>query len=154
MGNKKHAVNLIFTVTLLGVFALSAIMVAVMGAQVYQRGAAKMQANFDTRTSLVYISEKLRQNPDEAFRRESVEGSDALVLTQSYDGNVYESWIYVHDGKLYEVMVAAGTSVKPGDGQRIMSLNSIDIDIEDTLLTITVVDTRSNESSLSIGKRV
>jgi hypothetical protein len=153
MGKKKHIVNLMFTVTLLGVFALTALLVAVMGAQVYAHSADKLQANFDTRTSLVYISEKFRQCQGERYRIEQVGDSSALVLTEQYDGEDYESWIYAHGGTMYELLIKSGTPVTQGDGQRIMDLQSMRIEEEGELLTVTVVNSKGDEDSLTLSRR-
>jgi hypothetical protein len=142
-----------FTVTLLGVFALAALFVAIMGAQVYSRSAQNLEANFDTRTSLVYISEKVRQCAGEDFTVEQVDGNDALVLREKYSGNAYESWIYIYDGKLYEVMVAEGVPVKGGDGQSIMNINSLSITDTDGLITITIENLSGETNSLSLSRR-
>jgi hypothetical protein len=154
MGNKKHVVNVMFTVLLLGVFALAAIFVAVLGAEVYQSSAAKMQANFDTRTSLVYIAEKVRQSASTDFDVRDLDGSPALVVTESYDdGNDYETWIYATSGKLYETTVQAGTEVAAGSGQAIMDMKSMDFKVEGNLVRITSVNDAGDEESLTIGRR-
>ncbi|MDR3072226.1 MAG: DUF4860 domain-containing protein, partial [Clostridiales Family XIII bacterium] len=111
MGKRRHFVNLLFTVTLLGVFALAALSCAVMGANVYSHNAEKMQNNFDTRTSLIYITQKIRQCPEENFTIESVGNTEALVLHETYNGINYESWFYVHEGVLRELMIEKGTEV-------------------------------------------
>jgi hypothetical protein len=154
MGRKKHFINLIFTLTLLGVFALAAVLVAVMGAQVYQHSANNMQANFDTRTSLVYMSEKIRQCPQDGISVGKIEGGDALILAEEYDGEKYESWIYVHKGALHEVLVPAGSPVNSGDGQNIMDINKLEISDDGTLLTITVENPDGEKDSLSLSRRV
>jgi hypothetical protein len=143
-----------FTITLLGVFALAALSVAVMGAQVYKSSADKLQANFNTRTSLVYIAEKVRQNPDEDYSVGQVDGSDALILTETANGEKYESWIFVSEEKLREVIVKSGTGVTPTDGEAIMDLKSLSVTEKDGLLTITVVDSKDQINMLSIGKRI
>jgi hypothetical protein len=142
-----------FTITLLGVFAMTALLVAVMGAQVYSHAADKLQANFDTRTSLVYIAEKVRQCPGERIEVERMGGSTALVLTEQYDGVDYESWIYAHDGKMYELLIKKGDPMSPGDGQRIMDLESLDIEKDGDLLTVTIVNAGGNEDSLTLSRR-
>ena len=38
-------------------FAMSALFVAAIGANVYANSAKKMQSNYDTRTSIVYLAE-------------------------------------------------------------------------------------------------
>jgi hypothetical protein len=142
-----------FTITLLGVFALAALFVAVMGAQVYAHSAEKMQANFDTRTSLVYIAEKVRQCPGENFDVKQVDGLDALVLTERHKGQDYESWIYVYDEKMYELFIKSGDAVSPGDGQAIMDLKSMQIDTDGRLLSITVENPAGDSDSLTLSRR-
>jgi hypothetical protein len=145
-----------FTITLLGVFALAAIFVAVMGASVYQSSAEKMQANFDTRTSLVYIAEKVRQSPqggDGDIEVRQLNGHDALVLKETYDKRVFETWIFVKDGKLHEVMAEDGTDISDTDGQTIMALKSLEFDDNGRTLKITVVNSSDEQRSLTIGRR-
>ena len=153
MGKRKHVVNLMFTITLLGVFALAALFVAVMGAQVYQHNAEKMQANFDTRTSILYMAEKIRQTPSGNFVKKDLAGNDALVLIEDIDGTIYESWIYVYDNTLFEVMIEQDTTLSPGNGQAIMTLNSMSIEEKSNLLNITIENSQGRKESLSIGRR-
>jgi hypothetical protein len=115
MGKKKHVVNVMFTVLLLGVFALSVVFVSVLGAEVYQSSAAKMQANFDTRTSLVYIAEKVRQSASTNFDVRELDGDQSSDL----DGDLSDD----PDGDLSGVPGAdqsddldGDLSDDPGDG--------------------------------------
>lgn len=142
-----------FTVTLLGVFALAALFVAVMGAQVYQHNAEKMQANFDTRTSIIYMAEKIRQTPGGNFVKKDLSGNDALVLIEDFEGTKYESWIYVYDNTLFEVMIEQDAKLTPGEGQAIMNLNAMTIEDKDRLLIITVENSQGDIESLTIGRR-
>lgn len=153
MGEKKHTINLVFTIALLGIFALSALFVAVLGAQVYGRTAEKMDENYSSRTSLVYITEKIRQCPGKDISIEDVEGNQALVLTQEIDGAKYESWIFEADHKLREVMVPAGTPVSAIDGQAIMDVNLFSLGLEDDLLKIIVFDKNGGENTVMISVR-
>jgi hypothetical protein len=143
-----------FTLLLLGVFALTAIFVAVLGAQVYRSSAVKMQANFDTRTSLIYIAEKVRQSAGADFGVEEIDDSSALVVTEAYDdGNTYETWIYVYDGKLYEATVDAGSDMRAGSGQAIMDMKSMDFKLDGNLVKITTVNSEGDEESLALSRR-
>ena len=154
MGKRKHAVNLLFTITLLGVFALTAIFVATMGARIYANSAEQMQANFDTRTSLVYIAEKIRQCPPPGYAVGSVDGQDALVLREAVDGEAYETRIFVRDGKLRELVTTAGDDVTGMEGEAIMDLRSLRLREEGPTLRITILNARGEEESLVIGRRV
>ncbi|MDR1042541.1 MAG: DUF4860 domain-containing protein [Clostridiales Family XIII bacterium] len=154
MGKRKHIVNVMFTLLLLGVFALTAIFVAVLGAQVYRSSAEKMQANFDTRTSLVYISEKVRQSTGTNFEVRDIGGQSALVITEEYDnGRTYETWMYVYDGKLHETTVVAGSGMEPGTGQAIMDMKSMDFNVDGDLVKITSVNDAGDEESLTLSRR-
>jgi hypothetical protein len=154
MGKKKHIVNVIFTLLLLGVFALSAIFVAVLGAQVYQSSAEKMQANFDTRTSLVYISEKVRQSTGTNFEVRDLNGQSALVIVEKYDdGRTYETWMYAYDGKLCETTIRAGSAIEPGVGQKIMDMKSMDFEADGDLVKVTSVNDAGDEESLTLSRR-
>jgi hypothetical protein len=144
-----------FTITLLGVFALAAIFVAVMGANVYKGSAEKMHDNFDTRTSLVYIAEKVRQSPKDNYEVRQLQGEDALVLKETYDARVFETWIFVKDSKLHELMVEEGTDISDFGGQTvtIMNLDSLSFDDNGRVLKITVINSSGDEESLTLGRR-
>lgn len=142
-----------FTITLLCIFAMAAIFVAVMGAKVYETSAEKMQANYDTRISLVYFSEKIRSCPGEKIEVRDAFGNTALVLYENYDGQDFASWIYVDDGKLYETMLEDGVEPTKGAGQKIMELKSMDVQIKDRMIDIKVVNSEGDEDSISLERR-
>jgi len=130
----KHSFNLVFTVLLLGIFAMAAVFVAVLGARVYANSAQKMQDNFDTRTSLVYLSEKIRTSEGAgSVSVKPLDGAgDALVIAQELNGARYESWIYIYEGNLMESpLVAEGSPVIPQAGQEIMPLRSFTAEVKD-----------------------
>ena len=153
MGKKKHSVNMMFTILLLGIFALSAIFVAVLGAKVYANSADKMHANFDTRTSLVYLSEKIRTNPGEHFTIRDLNGTRALVLSEVIKDTVYEAWIFVANDKLCEVTVAAGDTVLPGAAQQIMDLKEFDAVLKDGGIELSVLTVAGNRDTTFISAR-
>jgi len=153
VGKKKHSVNMMFTVMLLGIFALAAVFVAVMGAKVYANSADKMQANFDTRTSIVYLSEKIRTNPGDNYEVREVNGNTAIVLTEKIGENYFESWIFVANDRLSEVTVTKGDSFLPSAAQQIMDLKSLDAKIRDGGIELTVVTMAGDVNSTFISGR-
>ena len=153
MGRKKHSINIAFTILLLGIFALTSIFVAVMGATVYANSADKMRANFDTRTSLIYLSEKIRANPYNNFSARDLDGATALVLTEEIEGIEYESWIFVANEKLCEARIFAGDTVFPGTAQQIMDLRELDVEIKDGGVEITVLTVSDERNSTFISAR-
>ena len=57
-----HAIDFLFTITLLAFFAISALLAVVIGARVYERITENMSINYDSRTSIAYVTEKIRQH--------------------------------------------------------------------------------------------
>ena len=118
---------------------MAAIFVAVMGAKVYANSADKMHANFDTRTSLVYLSEKIRTSQGDNFDvRQMDDGTTAMVIQEEINETVYESWIFVANERLCEITVTQGDKVLPGIAQQIMDLKSFEAIIHDHGIEITV----------------
>ena len=144
---------MMFTILLLGIFALTAIFVAVMGAKVYANSADKMHANFETRTSLVYLSEKIRTNPHDDFDIREVDGNTALVITQQFGDHAFESWIFVADERLCETTVVQGDTVFPGTAQQIIPLKSLDLQLKNGGIEITVVTVAGDKNSTFISGR-
>lgn len=139
---KGHVVDFLFTLALFCVFAASALMVVVIGANVYRQTVRGMDSNYDSRTSLTYLTEKVRQNDAaNAVTIRSVGDSPALVLSQQAGERTYETWIYVYDGYLREVFVAQGVHVKPTDGQPIKEQQSFLAEKEGSVLTLTATGT-------------
>ena len=153
MGKKSHSINMMFTILLLGIFALTAIFVAVMGANVYANSAEKLQANFDTRTSLVYLSEKIRTNPSDDYDVREVGGNTAIVLTERVGDFVFESWIFVANERLSEATIMQGDTVIPGAAQQIMDLKSLDAKKRDGGIEITVVTLAGDTNTTFISGR-
>lgn len=152
MGQKKHTINIVFTLALLGIFAMSALFVAVLGAQVYGKTVDNMDSNYNTRNSLVYISEKIKQSPGRTISIDEVDGEQALVLSQKVNGKDYESWIFSNGGKLKEVMIPKGNKVKGMDGQEIMDITKFSVEVNDNLIKVSVFDKDGKEEYVVLSK--
>ncbi|MEG1774341.1 MAG: DUF4860 domain-containing protein, partial [Oscillospiraceae bacterium] len=104
---KSHAMDLLFTLALFAVFAATLLMVVTIGADVYKRIADSMEKNFDLRTSLSYVAEKIRQNDtQDAVSIGTLGEGQALILEQSIGGTAYRTYIYYEDGALREIFAA------------------------------------------------
>ena len=154
MGKRKHSTNLMFIIALLCMFAMSALFVAAIGANVYENSATKLQDNYDTRTSIVYLSEKIRACADGAADVRDLDGNNAIVITTRTDGQIHESWIYVYDGHLREATKAEGVTLDPRAGQRIMSLTALTATKTDTGIDISVTTDSGYTHSTTITRRV
>lgn len=149
----NHIVDLLFTLALLCVFAASSLLIVMIGANVYQGTVRGMDRNYDMRTSLSYVSEKLRQNDVAGGVYVSeLEGCNALVLVHDFGGSVYETWIYSYDGELRELLVKQGTATCDA-GRKIMSLGSFHAALADGLVTIDVTAANGQTASITQALR-
>ena len=127
-GERKHMVDILFVLTLFFVFALSALTLVVLGANVYRSTVDHMDESFTDRTSYAYVTQKLRQN-DEAGALSLAEfgGCDACVFTQEINNTIYKTYIYEYDGYLCELLARADMEMEPGAGTRILELKSFEV---------------------------
>ncbi len=144
---RHHIVDIVFVLSLFCAFAVMALFVVVLGANVYKSITENMTSNYNMRTSVLYITEKIRQNDTGgSVDIREVGGNDALVLTQRMEDSEYETWIFVDNGSLCEVLVTPGFEVKPGFGRPIMELDELQLDyVSDNLLDVQVVDPQGDQ---------
>ncbi|MDR2493390.1 MAG: DUF4860 domain-containing protein [Coriobacteriales bacterium] len=150
---RRHSFDLLIVLVVFSVYAGSALLVSATGANVYRQTVEVMQDDFNLRTSIQYLTEKVRQNDVAGgVRIESQNGSDALVLTQEIVGREsFETWIFVSDGQLRETTIAAGTALSLDQTQAIMPLRDLRIDYDPNgLLDIRAVTVEGSTSETSI----
>ncbi len=142
MPNQNKLVDIVFVVTLFFLYLIFTFTLCVIGINVYQKNVNDSSQNYNIRTSVLYITEKTRQNfLNQAIRLDSVADSQALVLAQTIEGNVYENWMYVEDGYLCEVLMPQNSTVIADIGQKIMPMSKLELEInENNLLEIAVTD--------------
>lgn len=151
---KNHVVDLLFSLALFCVFAASALIIVIMGADVYQKSVNDMNRNSTIRTSLSYLSEKIHQNDAEnGIRIDQLNDLPSLVLIQNLNGETYETWIYAYDGMLCEIMTDLENGFTPEEGQPILEIGSFSLEQNGSRIILTVSDTQGNTSSLSVSPR-
>ena len=107
MNNRNHQkqekhfiVDILFVLALFGVFAVSALALVTIGADVYQHTVEDMGVNYESRTAVSYIMEKVRQN----------DTADSIFLTDLYDGHLKE--LFMREGaSLGGQVLPAGTDI-------------------------------------------
>lgn len=126
-------VDVLFVLALFGVFAISALVLVTIGADVYQHTVQDMSANYETRTAVSYLTEKVHQNDMTSADGESnacittLNGTPALMLSQEVNEEVYSTYLYLHDGYLKELFMQQNNSLGGNAleaGVNIMKLDS------------------------------
>ncbi len=131
MNDKRHSSSVLFVISLYLVFALVAISVVTIGGGVYKKLSAAIDDNFDMRTSLSYVAAKVRGG-DAADRLhiDNTLGVPALVIDNAVDTTVYQTWIYFHEGNLYEMPVQQGVFFKPEQGTMLVPLKGFEMSLD------------------------
>lgn len=152
---RRHMVDVLFALALFCVFAASLLAVVLLGADVWRRTADGMRQNFSMRTSLAYVSEKVRRNDAaDAVYIGQLGGSPALVLEQNVFGAVYRTYIYHYDGALREVFAGPSAVVLPESGQSIADLSGFSVsERDDGLFLICCTGADGKEYSVLAGAR-
>lgn len=153
--SRGHVVDVLFTLALFCVFAASSLLVVLIGAGVYKNTATQMTQNFDTRTSLTYIGEKIRQNDtaDAVYLDEFGDGP-ALVLAQEFNGQEYLTQIYLYNGQLYELFSRKNSGLAPNAGQLIMDAPALTMEqLPQGMLRFTVPGGEGRTQELLVSPR-
>lgn len=129
---RHHIVDILFVLALFSVFAVSALVLVTIGANVYQNTVQDMESNFDSRTAMAYLTEKIRQNDSTgAVSIGELEGVEALLLEQEIEGENYITYLYFHEGSLKELFIREGTDLVGSPlmaGQTIMPLSALKLE--------------------------
>ncbi|MCR4807043.1 MAG: DUF4860 domain-containing protein [Lachnospiraceae bacterium] len=149
----RSIVDIIFMITVFGVFMLSALFVVLFGARVYKRTAHDMSVNFSSRTSLAYVTEKLHQHD----RKNGVsimedEDGPVLKLSQFINGDEYCTYLYEYKGSLKELTVRGDVDIVKSAGKDILKLNSFDTTrVSDSLYRFNIEDDEGNKTEFYVS---
>lgn len=100
----RHIVDILFVLALFGVFAISALMLILIGANVYQKTVDDMSHNFDSRTAFSYVTEKIRQNDDaNQVSIGTFENTPAIILSEKTEDGTYCTYLYQYNDSLMEL---------------------------------------------------
>lgn len=143
---RSFIVDVLFVLALFGVFAISALVLVTIGADVYQHTVQDMTDNYETRTAISYVTEKIRQNDITAedctgsVNITTLAGEPALMLTQHVDEQAYCTYLYLYNGYLKELFMQQDSSLGGNAleaGTNIMELDSLHLEqISPRLLSI------------------
>jgi hypothetical protein len=152
---QRHIMDILIVLSLFGAYAAGAMLLSAIGANVYKDAAVTMEENYDMRTGALYIAEKLRQNDVAGgLRMGEAAGGDALILIENRTGKGYETWIYVYEGSLCEVLTAGGADEPPLEsGQAIMPMEAMELELSDRLVQVSLTGANGKVSNLNLSLR-
>lgn len=152
---RGHMIDFLFPVALLFVFALSALSLVLLAAGVYRSTTENSSLQYTARSSLAYLSEKIHQcDENGGVFLGTLDGYDALILEQTYEDEVYHTYIYACDEELKELFVKDGAEVSARSGRTILEVQNFTVEqISEHLLRFTCTDAEDRTSAAIIGVR-
>lgn len=138
----------LFSIMLFFLFTLCMVLVMVIGANVYKNIVVRMDQNFNYRTAISYITNKVHQ-----FDREGqvgvaeIEGRQVLELREEANGCQYHTLIYCMDGEIKELYKAVEDELTLDAGVGIVAAMAVEFQLlEADLLQITVEGSGGTQS--------
>lgn len=148
--SRRHPVDNLFIIVLLGLFMVFMLTVLLFSAQAYRSAVSGNQTNNNLYTASAYITAKFRQHDNiQDISIETLENSPALCLKDIINGQSYITYIYLKDQHLKELFTAADNTPVTQMGTDIASLNTFQIRQEDNgFYRIILKDLQGTQSSL------
>lgn len=149
-------IELVLVLMLLVLVSGVVFILAASGSQTYLRLAEKQNQSTDLRTGLSYLDVQIRKHDTQgalSIRSGPFDSQPSLVISQEISGQLYLTYIYLHDGYLCELFVADDTVITDGMGSRIAAINSMQFDtLADGSIQITL-SRQSGDQALISGSR-
>ena len=143
----RHMVDILFVLTLFCVFALCALTLVTLGANVYQRTVDHMESNFESRTPTSYITQKVRQADwENGVYVTQFDGIEALLMKQTIQETEYYTYIYEYEGYLCELFTRADLDMSASAGNQIVPIRSFHVAKENPHLISLDITTDNRES--------
>ena len=149
----KSIVDALFLLALFGVFLICALFIVLFGAKIYRNTVNHSENNFNSRTALSYISEKIRQH-DNANGIELIDDGafTTLKLTKDYSGNAFNTYLYYNDGYLCEYTTNEGNVLNKDFGTKILKIKNMKIEEENkNLYRIMIIDEKDTVTDFYIS---
>jgi len=126
---RKRRIDTIFVMVVFCVFAISVLMVLMLGASIYRNVTEVSRESQCERTAFAYIWSKVKNNDnaDTIFVGE-FDGHSALFFYERIGDRLFRTAIYHHDGWVTELFADPELGLGPDAGVRIMRLDDLSFD--------------------------
>lgn len=125
----KSIIDALFLLALFGVFLICALFIVLFGAKIYKNTVKNSDTSFNYRTSLSYITEKIRQNDNLHGIDIEESGNDTVIkLSQTIDGRTFCTYLYNYDNYLCEYTTNEGNVLNKDFGTKIIKISSLDVE--------------------------
>lgn len=150
----QHSIDILFVLTLFCVLAISSLAVVYMGSNIYSKTVDTMDTNFSIHVVLDYLTEKVHQgNANNQIMVQDMDGLNVLCIQETYEEQSYTTYIYYDNKQLKELFIPSDSLFKKGNGEVIMTLDALSLQIHGSVLQVYVSNnTKSHIIHVSLIK--
>ena len=123
-----------FILALFGAFAITALFVVLFGARIYRSTVSNMSTNYEKRTAMSYVTEKIRSHDHTGGIEVSDQGGSSssdehsvLKLYQKIGAKRYVTYLFVADGYLKEFTAEEAYDFDYKGGTEILAINDFSV---------------------------
>ena len=136
------SIEVLATMLLLLLLGICIFSLAITSTSAYERIYQEKSVSSSVRTALSFIEMKIRQNDIQgAVRIENnpINLEQSLVITEEYNSEFYETWIYRSGGKLREAFMPAGEPPADDLSFEIADLSGFSISMDRNTIRVSVM---------------
>ena len=129
VSHRKHMIDVIFPIMLWAILLICSILAIILGIHFYEQTTARISSNYETRTALSYLREKIHQNDQyQSISIGSFDETEALVFEQVYGNSLYQTYIYEYENALWEITLQDGVLASCEDGTKILDVKDFSME--------------------------
>ena len=146
----KSIVDFLFILALFGAFATTALFVVLFGARIYQSTVSNMSTNYEKRTAMSYVTEKVRSH-DYTGGAEVSDANSVLKLYQKVGDKRYVTYLFVADGHLKEFTADESYDFDYKTGTDILEIQDFSVTREsDSLYFFDITDSNGEKTEFFV----
>lgn len=128
----KSVVDFLFILALFGAFAVTALFVVLFGARIYKSTVSNMNTNYEKRTAMSYLTEKIRSHDYTGGVEVSTSDDDQSVLKlyQNVKDRTFITYLFVDDGYLKEFTADDKYDFDYSSGTEILAIKDFSVQKE------------------------
>ena len=154
----KSIVDFLFILALFGAFAITALFVVLFGARIYKSTVSNMKTNYEKRTAMSYITEKIRSHDytggadvSDIVQGGSSKDHSVLKLYQTEGDKKYVTYLFVADGYLREFTADETYDFDYDAGANILAIEEFSVNKEsDGLYRFNITDTNGEKTEFFV----
>lgn len=123
---RNHRIDTVFVLLIFCIFAISVLMVLMLGASTYKNMTEISRDGQDERAALSYVWSKVKNSDDDGgISIGYFHGLPALCFDEEVASTLYRTMIYLYDGWIYELFSEADLDFYPEDGVKIIRVEHL-----------------------------